>query len=180
MGNDRRGLVHSEFVMKRGDGRELLRAYPPLFTPENRKGHFNVSNTTRMQHHGPTLLSLSIDILTRSPFVMLSNLSLTTRKLSVEATTTAALEDSPEPAGTEPVTKRSIPTGRSFVSLKNRSRTPWRLLLSDVEQHEGRTHMVACFNVAFPTKLRSVDVQIPLLKMVLLGRRMFVEYICCR
>ncbi len=29
--------------------------------------------------------------------------------------------------------------------------------------------MVACFNIAFPTKVRSVDVQIPLLKMILLG-----------
>jgi hypothetical protein len=42
---------------------------------------------------------------------MPSNLPLTARKASVDATTMAALEESPEPAGTDPVTKRSTGTG---------------------------------------------------------------------
>lgn len=62
---------------------------------------------------------------TRSPFVSVSSFWFIVRKVSVDATTIAALEDRPEPAGTAPVTSRSIPTGSAPGSEKNLLRTPF-------------------------------------------------------
>ena len=54
-----------------------------------------------------------------------SSLLLTARKLSVDATTSAALEDSPEPAGTAPDTSMSTGVGSFAPSLKKLFNTPW-------------------------------------------------------
>ncbi len=45
------------------------------------------------------------------PWPSLWSLSLTARKARVDATTMAALEESPEPAGTVPVNRRSTGVG---------------------------------------------------------------------
>ena len=42
----------------------------------------------------------------------------TARNANVLATTMAALDDNPEPAGTEPVTRRSTGTGTSLFPAK--------------------------------------------------------------
>ena len=55
----------------------------------------------------PTRRSFTTAIRTRSPFVRPFSLSLTVRNASVDATTMAALDDRPDPGGTEPVTRRS-------------------------------------------------------------------------
>jgi hypothetical protein len=47
-----------------------------------------------------------------------STLPLTAKKASVLATTNAALEDKPEPAGTDPATSRSTATGDLIVLVK--------------------------------------------------------------
>lgn len=65
--------------------------------------------------HVPTRFSFSTAISTRVPLVgaMLgsSRIPLTAKNASVDETTIAALDDSPEPAGTVPVTSRSTEIG---------------------------------------------------------------------
>ena len=62
---------------------------------------------------------------TKSPFVTDDNLSLTVRNASVEATMSAADEETPEPAGMLLVKSASIPMGASFDPAgKYFSKTP--------------------------------------------------------
>lgn len=75
--------------------------------------------------NAPTLVSFKTAMLTRSPFVTPSSFLLTAKKLRVEATTMAALDERPEPAGTEPVTSRSSAFGSSVLVSKNFSSTPY-------------------------------------------------------
>ena len=79
--------------------------YPPLFTP--------------------TRFSFATASSTSFLFVRPSRLSLAARKLSVDATTIAALEESPEPAGMVPDTSMSTGVGSCVPSLKNVFKTPW-------------------------------------------------------
>jgi hypothetical protein len=65
-------------------------------------------------------------------------LSLAARKLSVDATTIAALEDSPEPAGTVPDTSMSTGVGSFVPSLKKLFKTPWEEAGISTRQMRGR------------------------------------------
>ena len=49
---------------------------------------------------------------------MILTFPFTARNANVLATTTAALDDNPEPAGTDPATRRSTDTGTSVFSVK--------------------------------------------------------------
>ena len=49
----------------------------------------------------------------------------TARNANVLATTKEALDDNPEPAGTDPVTRRSTGTGISFFPAKQWFKTPY-------------------------------------------------------
>ena len=90
--------------------REANRLHPPLLTPVI--ALVNTYKTVLLQKIIlPTLRSFSTLILTRSAFVRPWSLSFTAKKPKIEATTIAALDDNPEPAGTEPVTRISIPLG---------------------------------------------------------------------
>lgn len=97
-------ILQTDMVRQRHTQAQKCKTHPPLFTP--------------------TRFSFSTAIETSSPFVMrllepsaveMSSLSFTARKASVEATTMAALEERPEPAGTEPVTSMSVLTGSGFL-----------------------------------------------------------------
>lgn len=65
--------------------------------------------------HAPTRFSFSTAICTRVPLVgaMLgsSRIPFTAKNASVDETTIAALDDSPDPAGTVPVTSKSTGMG---------------------------------------------------------------------
>ena len=55
-----------------------------------------------------------------------STFPFTAKKARVLATTIAALDERPEPAGTDPVTRRFAETGKSFPTEKWWFKTPWR------------------------------------------------------
>ena len=67
-------------------------------------------------------------------------LPLTARNARLLATTIAALDERPDPAGTVPVTSRSTGTGCSFdPGAKKWSRTPWTMIRSvDDDQKRGK------------------------------------------
>jgi hypothetical protein len=85
------------------------------------------------------------------------------RNASVEATTIAALELRPEPAGTEPVTRRSNPTGRPSAVLKKCSSTPCMHVIEgpDWDCYRAAAHIVPGLHVALPPQLCLVNFQVP-------------------
>ena len=100
---------------------------------------------------------------------------MTARKLSVEATTIAALEDSPEPAGMVPDTSMSTGVGSFAPSLKKLFKTPYEEI---EDKHTTpcpvggcmqRANIISCFHVTIPSELLCIDIYQPSVLIVSIG-----------
>lgn len=102
-------------------------------------------------------------------FVIPLSLLFTARNARVEATTIAADEESPEPAGTVPETSKSTGTGspQEATGEKNLLRTPYTGVTFIISSNvlgtplEFCTHVISGFDITLPVKHFMVDAEMP-------------------
>lgn len=84
------------------------------------------------------------------------------RKASVDATTMAALELRPEPAGTDPMTRRSNPMGLLSPALKKWCKTPCKSH-QNIAQCVSRdqVYVVSRLDITLPSELGLVNIHVP-------------------